>query len=353
MALRTPGAKSEGVKRTRTIRGAHESPASRHGPPARGLLRAVFGDIEHEALDVELHVREGRFQRSLAAMAGFSALLGGLEVSYEHYRGSYGQRVMYSPVAISPLVTLAGVWGAFDRRVARTLLPLASLALLGDGVLGFYFHIRGVARKPGGWRIPIFNVVMGPPLFAPLLLGVSGFLGIIASLLRREDDPPAPRTHDGATLPAWWRLAPRGLRREAMLVEQRVREGRFQKIVGGATGVFALLNGMEALYSHYKNNFRYRIQWAPVLLSPLIAYVGFGAGASKRIARTWLPVMSLLAILGGMTGFFYHARGVIRRPGGLTKAGYNVLYGPPLFAPLLYAATGFLGLLASLLRRAD
>jgi hypothetical protein len=53
-----------------------------------------------------------------------------------------------------------------------------------------------------------------------------------------------------------------------------------------------------------------------------------------------------------MIGFFYHARGVLRRPGGTKLPLYNILYGPPIFAPLLFAATGFLGLLASLLRRA-
>jgi hypothetical protein len=30
---------------------------------------------------------------------------------------------------------------------------------------------------------------------------------------------------------------------------------------------------------------------------------------------------------------------------------YNLTYGPPVFAPLLYAASGFLGLLTTLLRR--
>jgi hypothetical protein len=59
-----------------------------------------------------------------------------------------------------------------------------------------------------------------------------------------------------------------------------------------------------------------------------------------------------LALLSGAVGFFYHARGVLRRPGGVKLPLYNILYGPPIFAPLLYAATGFLGLLASLLRRA-
>ena len=40
-------------------------------------------------------------------------------------------------------------------------------------------------------------------------------------------------------------------------------------------------------------------------------------------------------------------------PGGLKLPFYNVMYGPPIFAPLLFAASGFMGLLASLLRRAE
>jgi hypothetical protein len=57
-----------------------------------------------------------------------------------------------------------------------------------NSVVGFYFHVRGIQRKPGGWRLPVVNIVMGPPVFAPLLFGVSGYLGLIASFLRRGGD---------------------------------------------------------------------------------------------------------------------------------------------------------------------
>jgi hypothetical protein len=33
---------------------------------------------------------------------------------------------------------------------------------------------------------PIYNIIYGPPIFAPLLFAASGFLGLVASLLRRE-----------------------------------------------------------------------------------------------------------------------------------------------------------------------
>jgi hypothetical protein len=71
------------------------------------------------------------------------------------------------------------------------------------------------------------------------------------------------------------------------------------------------------------------------------------------MGRTLLPLVSALALVDGLIGTLYHVRGVLRRPGGLSMPLYNVMYGPPVFAPLLFSASGFLGLLASALRRAD
>jgi hypothetical protein len=123
--------------------------------------------------------------------------------------------------------------------------------------------------------------------------------------------------------------------------------------MGIATAIAAFCSGFESLYSHYKNGFTFRIEWTPILLTPAVIVAGIGTVWSRTIARTLLPLTSALALLNGMIGFFYHARGVLRRPGGLKLPWYNMIYGPPIFAPLLFAATGFLGLLASLLRRAE
>lgn len=318
------------------------------------MLDTLPKKITREGIVFEHHIREGRFQRSLSLITAFSSLMSGLEVTYEHYVGSYSQRIMYTPVFISIALCIAGVWGVFNRWAARVLLPVVSLITMIDGIVGFIFHVRGIHRKPGGWRIPIFNIIMGPPLFAPLLFAVSGFLGLIASMLRREDDPRhsllpgIPRPHS-----AWLSWLPRKISREGVLIEQDVREGRFQRAMGVATALAAFFSGVESLYSHYKNEFTFRIEWTPILLTPAIIFAGIGTVWSRTIARTLLPLTSALAVINGMLGFFYHARGIWRRPGGLKLPWYNLIYGPPIFAPLLYAATGFLGLLASLLRRAD
>src|SRR5215472_15381844 len=152
---------------------------------ARDTLPAAFGDIASSALE---HLRQGCFQRSLCFVVATTSVASGLEVGYEHYKGSYSNPVMYTPVALSAALAGSGLLGVFSRRGACTILRWVSVVTLADGIAGFFFHVRGVARKPGGWSLPVTNIVMGPPIFAPLLFGTSAYLGLMASYLRREED---------------------------------------------------------------------------------------------------------------------------------------------------------------------
>ena len=246
-----------------------------------------------------------------------SSLMSGLEVAYEHYRGSYSRRVMYTPVILSAALAGAGVAGFFSRRAARTVLRAVSAITLVDAAVGFYFHVRGIQRKPGGWRLPMTNMIMGPPIFAPLLFGTSAYLGLIASYLQREDSPTYSNSAspDDSIRLARSRASAKASR-ELLSAEQDIREGRFQRQVAIVTGISALLSGFEAYYSHYKNNFRYKVQWTPVILAPLLAAAAFGAVKSRKVATTALPALSVVACADAAVGFFYHARGVLRRPGG-------------------------------------
>ena len=293
------------------------------------------------------HIREGQFQRSLSLVAGFSSAIAGLEVSYEHYRGSYSNPVMYTPVILSGALFVAGVTGAINRRAARTVLPAISAITLVDCLIGFGFHIRGIQRKPGGWRLPVTNIVMGPPLFAPLLFGTSAYLGLVASFLRRDGTEGSSHHRHRHPLT---RFLPEKLRHHEVTVLQEAREGRFQKHMAIATAASAFFSGVEALYSHYKNNFKYKAQWSPIIIAAALIAASLAALRSRWTAKKLLPVVSLLAIADGSVGFAYHARGVVRRPGGMKHALYNVMYGPPIFAPLLFAACGFLGALTAMLR---
>ena len=322
----------------------------------KGVAEKTLRHPGRELRAAEHLLREGRFQRSLALLTAATSIVSGLEVAYEHYRGSYSRRVMYTPVILSGILAAAGVAAFFNRRAARTILRLTAAVTLIDAGIGFYFHIRGIHRKPGGWRMPMTNMIMGPPIFAPLLFGTSAYLGLIASYLQRETAATyqSSATDDTGTQgeDTWLsRLLPHRISRDLLSDEQDIREGKFQQQVAIVTGVSALLSGFEAYYSHYKNNFRYWVQWTPVVLAPLLAGTAFASVKSRRLASTALPALSAVASADAAVGFFYHSRGVLRRPGGTRHLVYNIMYGPPIFAPLLFGAAGMLGFLASLLRR--
>lgn len=335
-----------------SLRFTHAGRGARGADFFERVQAAVPAPVAHDLQVVEQHVRQGRFQRSLALISGVSSVLSGAEVAYEHYRAGYGQRVMYTPIVMSTALALAGVAGALSPRAARTWLRWTSVVTLVDGLVGFGFHVRGVQRKPGGWRLPVTNVTMGPPVFAPLLFGVSAYLGLLASYLQPEGSARQP---ERGLLPLL--RGPAQESRPAALPQAQprwtleLREGRFQKHLAGATAVATLCSGTEALYSHYRNNFRHAAQWTPIAIAPVLIGAALATLASPKAARTVLPAASVLAIADGAAGFAYHVRGVHRRPEGFHKPLFNVIYGPPVFAPLLFAACGLIGLLASLMRR--
>jgi phosphate/sulfate permease len=297
----------------------------------RGLVKW----IECAASTVDEHIKDGRFQRSMALVAAGSSFVSGLEVGYEHYKGSYSNLIMYTPVLLSGVVTITSFGGFLSRRAAEHALRWSAATTLLDGIIGFGFHIRGIYRKPGGWRLPLTNMIMGPPIFAPLLFGTAAYLGFMASYLRREEDPKVVDLSKSQY--TGWRF--------------ELHEGRFQKHLAGVAAVWTFFSGFEAWYSHYKSRFRIWAQWTPVILAPIQLGACIGTIFSERVAQRLLPVTSALAIVDGTVGFGYHARGILRRPGGGKTWLYNILYGPPIFAPLLFAACGALGFLASRLRR--
>ncbi|MGH3554406.1 MAG: hypothetical protein ACRDT5_17825 [Mycobacterium sp.] len=151
------------------------------GAAAAGLESAVYG-IDRMVRNVET----GRFERSLSALTAVGAMVTAIEIYFEHDRASFGNKVMWWPVILGPVGAVAGVAGFADKRMAKTALPLASAVIVANGVQGTYLHSRGIAQKPGGWSNFRYNMEMGPPLMAPLLVTMVGGMGLLAALLRRE-----------------------------------------------------------------------------------------------------------------------------------------------------------------------
>jgi hypothetical protein len=133
-------------------------------------------------------IRTGRFERTMCIFTAFGAVVTAAEIFFEHDKASFGNRMMWLPVAMGPAGLVAGVAGFASRRAAHTLLPAVSGLIVLNGLQGTYLHIRGIGQRPGGWRLARYNIEMGPPLFAPMLAAMVGGMGLLAALLRREED---------------------------------------------------------------------------------------------------------------------------------------------------------------------
>lgn len=152
-----------------------------HAPPAktRSGIDRLLGEVE-----------TGRFEKMMSALTAVGAAITAAEIWSEHDGASFGNKMMWLPVIILPVAVPVGVAAVFSRRVAKTALPALSLVVVGNGLQGMFFHWRGIVQKPGGLRKNFrYNVEMGPPAMAPLLASLVGGMGILAALLRREDQP--------------------------------------------------------------------------------------------------------------------------------------------------------------------
>ena len=112
------------------------------------------------------NIRHGRMQKLLAAATALSAPPLAFEIYLEHYKASFGDRWMWTPIYLTPPLTAAGIAGFVSPKAARTVLPFfGALYALGEA------H---------------YNLVMGPPLLAPGSLALVGGMGALAAVMRRE-----------------------------------------------------------------------------------------------------------------------------------------------------------------------
>ena len=157
------------------IKTAAKTAALAEGGEAAGLAGRLLWNVRH-----------GRFERTLSLLTAAGSLITAAEIYLEHDRASFGNKMMWWPVALGPVGVAAGIAGFRSNKAARTVLPIASGMIIANGLQGTYLHVRGIAQKPGGWSMARYNVELGPPLFAPLLVTMVGGMGLVASVLRRE-----------------------------------------------------------------------------------------------------------------------------------------------------------------------
>jgi hypothetical protein len=242
-----------------------------------------------------------------------SSLLAGAvfaDSAVEHYRGSFHNKAMYLPLAVSAHALVAGVHGMVAQNGGADARREASYQLaVANGAAGLGFHFYNITKRPGG--ISWLNLFYAAPLGAPAALSLSGMFGLLAERLRAGG--PAIRGVMPSRVAAW--LTAAGLL--------------------GTAG--------EAGLMHFRGAFQSPAMVIPVTLPPVAAALLAGATVKPCLATPARWSLRLLMAIG-FIGSAFHAYGIHRNMGGWRNWSQNLLNGPPLPAPSAFTALATAGL---------
>lgn len=253
--------------------------------------------------------------RRLNRAAGLLATSTLLDSAVEHYRGSFENKAMYTPLVVSAMVLAVSAHGTTDKRAdAHRARGITYLAAVLTGLAGTGFHIYNITKRPGGfsWQ----NLFYGSPLGAPAAVALSGLLGYYSERLRHNK---SERTPEVFGLPAGRTLA-------------------------ALTAISLLGTTSEAGLLHFRGAYHDPFMYVPVTVPPIAAALLGETAISRpnRLTRRWLRLTALV----GFAGAGFHIYGVHRNMGGWRNWRQNLLNGPPIPAPPSFTGLALAGLAA-------
>ena len=156
-------------------------------PPLAPLALTIMGALALLARRGELGQADvaGMSIRAALLIVTVIGLLGAIaQAAILHFRGAFNNPLMYAPLTIPVLATLAGIWVLVAPSApARTAVIVLFWLTLLTGFVGLGMHLRGLDRQMGGLYVPLFNWLQGPPAFAPALFAGLAALGLVATAL--------------------------------------------------------------------------------------------------------------------------------------------------------------------------
>ncbi|OSI60304.1 hypothetical protein BSZ21_38720 [Bradyrhizobium canariense] len=310
--MRSNRAEIEKARRVPHVAGSKAQRARVQSSLTRPASRLRWGETETVIAARRLNRAAGTLAASVLA-----------DSAVEHYRGSFKNKAMFTPLVVAGLTLAMSLHGTADvRPAAHRARDTSYLLAAATGLLGTGFHIYNVRKKVGGfsWQ----NVFYGAPLGAPMAILLSGLLGFCSERVRANG---RQRPHRVFNLPAG-------------------------ETVATVTALGLLGTTGEAGLLHFRGAFHNPFMAVPVTIPPIGAGLLAGAvlnggGRTRGLARWW---MRLLAAMG-FIGVGFHAYGISRNMGGWRNWSQNILNGPPLPAPPSFSGLALAGLAALELMR--
>jgi hypothetical protein len=117
--------------------------------------------------------------RIVILFVSLAFLLIGIQVTLFHYRQNFHNKAMWLPVISSPVFFIAGVvltW--YNASWLQLLFSILMWIGVVSGLIGVFFHVRGVGLRVGGWALR--NFMIGPPIILPVVFTALSVMGLIA-----------------------------------------------------------------------------------------------------------------------------------------------------------------------------
>ncbi|MFN2517154.1 MAG: hypothetical protein ABR556_13175 [Pyrinomonadaceae bacterium] len=233
-----------------------------------------------------------------------------------HYRSGFAFRSQYAPFISGGLLVIAAVTAAAAPRITWVNKAMcgAGWLAIASGLIGFGFHhYFGIAKKPGGYKWLLHYLMYGAPQLAPLALALTGVLALLTA---------------------------RGLAGSLIIFGLSLRAALLALVAVALIGAI-----LQATILHYRGAFNNPAMYAP-LTAPVLAVAACGwmVFAPNNVILFALTILLWLTLLVGFVGLGMHLRGFGRQMGGLFLLQFNVLEGPPAWAPALFAGFAAVGL---------
>ncbi|NLG98353.1 MAG: hypothetical protein GX491_13420 [Chloroflexi bacterium] len=267
-------------------------------------------------------------------MAAVNEILLGVETYLAHVISGTIVTREWIPIIGGPVlgVTLlaAGLVAFKNRMAANIMATLAFLASIVIGVLGTYYHlVRAVLpNAPAGEQVSLSVLVWAPPLLAPIMFAVIGILGMSAAW--QESAP------DSGTL-----ILPGGLR--LRLPYSKTRAYFF------VVAIAALFTVISSVMDHARGGLENPWVWVPFAAGVFAVIVSVTVGFIDRLNPSdvfWYLVAMVLMILVGVIGAGLHAGENLASVGQFVSERF--IRGAPIFAPMLFADIGAIGIIVLL-----
>jgi hypothetical protein len=119
------------------------------------------------------------FARLYMLLVALAFVVIGLQVLLFHWRAGFRRWTMYGPILLAPVIVLAGIAGALQRDGSLGWIALSVFGLgILDGLVGIFEHLRGIARRIGGFTLR--NLMSGPPPLLPVAFTALALTGALA-----------------------------------------------------------------------------------------------------------------------------------------------------------------------------